>query len=112
MFFNPDSEIYFNLNSPKQVQEFLFDFLKLKPLGEKNDKGNHSVDEKVLTEYAEKHGVEFCKMLLDYRKLMKARNTYVKGVRRKITKGNLIHPDFWIHIAETYRSSSSNLNFY
>jgi len=44
----------FNLNSGPQMQEFLFEFLELVPTKKKNDKGNYSVAEDVLTHYAEK----------------------------------------------------------
>lgn len=112
MLFNPDNDIYFNINSTKQIQEFLFNFLKLKPLKDKNEKGNYSVAEDILVEYAEKHDVRFCQLLLNYRKLLKARNTYVKGIRKKITDKGLIHPSFLMHSTETYRSSSRDPNFH
>jgi DNA polymerase-1 len=106
-------QIYVNLRSNPQLQEFLFEFLKLKPVREQNQKtGNFSTDEAVLTHYAEKENVEFCKLLLSYRKLEKARSTYLEGIRRFIEKsGCIIHPDLWLNVAETYRSSSTDPNF-
>ena len=106
-------QIYVNLQSNPQLQEFLFEFLKLKPVREANVKtGNFSTDEAVLTHYAENENVEFCKLLLSYRKLEKARSTYLEGIRRFIEKGNyIVHPDLWLNIAETYRSSSTDPNF-
>jgi len=98
----------FNLNSNNQLQEFLFEFLELKPTKSKNDKGNYSVAEDVLTHYAEKENVEFCKMLLNIRKLRKAKNTYVKGFRRLISdEDKQFHTDFWLHSTRTYRSSAT-----
>lgn len=106
-------QIYVNLRSNPQLQEFLFEFLKLKPVKEMNVKtGNYSTDEAVLTHYAEKENVEFCKLLLSYRKLEKARSTYLEGIRRFIEKGRfIVHPDLWLNVAETYRSSSTDPNF-
>ena len=102
----------FNLNSNTQMQEFLYNRLELTPLKVANDKGNISVAEEVLVHFAEKLGIQFCKLLLDYRKLFKAKNTYIDGIKRKITlRECLLHPDFWLNVAETYRSSSSNPNF-
>lgn len=109
---NKENMFYFNLDSNPQVQEFLFDFLKLKPLKEKNDKGNYSVAKDVLLQYAEVDDIKFCQLLIDYRKLAKALATYVDGIQRKVIDFKfLLFPDFWIHSTETYRSSSSNINF-
>lgn len=103
---------YFNLNSPKQLQEFLFEFLQVEPLKEVNDKGNYSVNEEVLLQYANQ-GIEFCSLLLNYRKLYKAIYTYLSDLIRNIDFKTLIllHPDFWLNTAQTMRSSSSNINF-
>lgn len=103
------SEMLFNFRSGKQMQEFLYEFLKLTPLKEKNEKGNYSVAEEVLTTYAEKEGVEFCKKLMQYRKLDKNTGTTIKGVERNLINGYL-HSDFWLNIAATGRSSSSGMN--
>lgn len=106
-------QIYVNLRSNPQLQEFLFEFLKLKPVREASIKtGNYSTDVDVLTHYAGVENVEFCKLLLSYRKLEKARSTYLEGIRRFVEKGKfIIHPDLWLNVAETYRSSSSDPNF-
>ena len=102
----------FNLNSGVQLQQFLFEFLELKPIKEKNDKGNYSVAEDILTHYAEKEDIEFCKLLINIRKLRKAKNTYAKGFRRATSEEDKqIHPSFNLHTVKTYRSSSSEPNF-
>ena len=101
----------FNINSSQQMQDYLFNFLKLKPLQEKNDKGNYSVDVNVLTHYAEKEDIEFCKLLMDYRKLNKCYSTYIKGLEKYISEetGN-VHPSFSMGTTVTGRSSSQNPN--
>jgi len=99
----------FNMQSGTQMQEFLYEFLELKPIKAKNEKGNISVAEDVLLHYAEKENIEFCKLLINARKLKKAKNTYVKGFRRLISDetDNLFHTDFWLHSTRTYRSSAT-----
>jgi len=105
-------DMLFNTQSNMQLQEFLYEFLELKPPRAKNDKGNYSVAEEILIHHAEKDEVEFCKLLLNIRKLKKARNTYARGFRRyKDELEGMIHPDFWLNTTKTYRSSSSNPNF-
>ena len=104
---------YFNLNSSQQMQEFLYEFLDLKPIKKPNEKtGNISVDESVISYYAEKENVKFCALLLAYRKLLKAKNTYLADIFRNISyKDFHLHPEFWLNTAETYRSSSTDPNF-
>ena len=113
MLSNDPSEWNFNINSSQQVQQFLYEFLNLNPLTAKNEKGNYSVDESIISEYATKYNIEFCSLLLNYRKLYKAINTYLADIFRNIDYDTLIilHPDFWLNTAETFRSSSSNPNF-
>ena len=114
MEFNYDlSEWYFNLNSSAQMQEFLYEFLGLTPLNPANQKtGNISVDESVITHYAEHEGIKFCVLLMAFRKLMKAKNTYLADIFRNISDIDfMLHPEFWLNTAETYRSSSTDPNF-
>lgn len=104
---------FFNINSTIQMQEFLYEFLGLTPIREPNQKtGNISVDESVITHYAEHDGVKFCTLLLAYRKLLKAKNTYLADILRNISDEDFfLHPEFWLNTAETYRSSSTDPNF-
>lgn len=102
----------FNLNSTMQMQEFLYDRMGLTPIKARNEKGNISVAEEVLTHYAEKEGIKFCQLLINYRKLFKAKGTYIDGIKRKVSlKDCLLHPEFWLTFVETYRSSSTDPNF-
>ena len=114
MEFSQDlSSWYFNLNSSPQMQEFLYEFLGLEPLKPANEKtGNISVDEATITHYAEHEGVKFCALLVAFRKLMKAKNTYLADIFRNISDEDwFLHPEFWLNVAETYRSSSTDPNF-
>ena len=114
-------DMVFNLQSTPQLRKFLFDFCNMKSIkkteGGKTGNVNDSTDESVLLQFAEKENNEFCKLLLQYRKLKKARGTYVKSILRYIQERNingelihLIHPDFALNIVETYRSSANNPN--
>lgn len=106
----PEELSYFNIDSNPQMQEFLYEFLELKPLTERNDKGNISVAENVINAYAAQ-GVKFCELLIKYRKLTKAKD-YLNNIFRNISwDDGKIHPNFSLTTTETYRSSSSDPNF-
>ena len=104
----------FNLRSNPQMQEFLYEFLGLTPITEPNAKtGNYKTDEPTIIHYAENENIEFCKLLLQYRKLNKALNTYIADLKRNISvHDNRIHHELWLNIPETYRSSSSDPNLH
>lgn len=95
---------YFNINSSQQMQEFIYNFLKVTPIKERNDKGNLSVDETIITYYAEHENIKFCALLLAYRKLLKAKNTYLADIFRNINNDWLAHVDLWLNTVETTRS--------
>lgn len=98
-----------NLNSAKQIGEFLFGFLKMKPVGV-TEKGNVSVGEEVLKKYAEE-GLEFAKKLLEHRKLEKLLSTYIRSDEYKnVGKDGRIHSSYWLHGTVTGRLSSSEPN--
>ena len=74
----------FNLNSTKQLNQVLFQELKLKPVGAQGKTGNYSVDKEVMKKFAAQ-GVEICARILDYRQLVKLKGTYVDGMSKIIT---------------------------
>lgn len=97
----------FNINSPKQLREILFEKLKL-PVGRKSKTGP-STDEEVLRNLAGKHKLPA--LLLEYRQLMKLKNTYVDTLPNLIDKRTgKIHTSFNQTGTETGRLSSSNPN--
>ena len=94
----------FNSNS-KDLPELLFKILKYKPV-KKTIKGKDSVDESVLQEL----NTDLTNNILRVRKLNKIRNTYLSAFLDSIE--NKIHPSFNLHLARSFRSSSSNpINF-
>ena len=100
----------FNLRSNPQMQEFLYEFLELKPIKETKKSGSFSTDEEVIKHYANVEDIEFCKLLIQYRKLHKALNTYIYDIRRNVFDDGMIHHELWLNIAETFRSSSTDPN--
>ena len=98
----------FNLNSPKQLGEVLFDKMEI-PAGKKTKTGQYSTSEAVLSEIANEYEVPA--MVLDYRSLSKLKSTYVDALPKLVNPDTgRIHTDFNQTIAATGRLSSSNPN--
>lgn len=98
----------FNLNSPKQLGEVLFEKMEI-PSGKKTKTGQYSTSEAVLSELANEYEVP--SMVLDYRSLSKLLSTYVDALP-KLVNGNTgrIHTDYNQTVAATGRLSSSSPN--
>ncbi|MFW5800189.1 MAG: DNA polymerase I, partial [Spirochaetota bacterium] len=98
----------FNINSTKQLQEVLFDKLKLKST-KKTSKGSRSTDVNVLEKLANDH--EIPKLILEYRTIAKLKNTYIDTLPKMIyDKTRKIHTSFNQAITATGRLSSNNPN--
>ncbi|MGA0558006.1 DNA polymerase I [Larkinella sp. VNQ87] len=109
------SEIYelaggpFNIGSPKQLGEVLFDKLKLDNKAKKTKTGQYATGEEVLTELEADH--EIARKILDYRELVKLKNTYVDALPLLISpRDGRIHTSFNQAVAATGRLSSTNPN--
>ncbi len=101
------SECQFNLNSPKQLREVLFEKLKLPVI--KKTKTGPSTDEEVLRKLADKH--QLPALLLEYRQLTKLKSTYIDALPGLIDpRTGRIHTSFNQTATETGRLSSSNHN--
>lgn len=95
----------FNISSPKQMSEVLFDKLGLPAI--RKNKNGYSVDEEVLVSIKDKHpAIEY---ILQYRKYSKLLSTYVRGIQGDV-HGGKIHTIFNQCITATGRLSSSNPN--
>ena len=92
----------FNISSPKQLGEILFDKLQLKG----NRKGSTSFD--YLKELVDEHPI--IQKVLEYRKYMKLLTTYVEGMKVHIHKDGKIHAKFNQALTTTGRLSSSDPN--
>ncbi|MDD4953635.1 MAG: DNA polymerase I [Candidatus Omnitrophica bacterium] len=97
----------FNINSPKQLRDILFERLKLPVV--KRTKTGPSTDEEVLKNLSQKHKLP--ELLLEYRQLTKIKNTYADALPGLIdSKTGRIHTSFNQTGTETGRLSSSNPN--
>lgn len=97
----------FNINSPKQLSEILFEKLKL-PVIRRTKTGN-STDEEVLTKLASMHKLP--QTLLEYRELSKLKSTYVDSLPGLLNPKTLrIHTSFNQAVTATGRLSSSEPN--
>ncbi|MCQ2738690.1 MAG: DNA polymerase I [bacterium] len=96
----------FNINSPKQVAEVLFDKLELKT---KKKKKARSTSAEVLEELAEEY--EICDYILQHRKFSKLKSTYTDSLPTLISKADRrIHTTYNQALTVTGRLSSSNPN--
>jgi DNA polymerase-1 len=98
----------FNLGSPKQIGEILFDVLKL-PVAKKTAGGAPSTDEEVLEKLAEDYPLP--KVLLEHRGLAKLKSTYCDKLAASIDAATgRVHTSYGQAIAVTGRLSSSEPN--
>ena len=99
----------FNINSPKQVGEVLFDQLQLDDKAKKSKTGQYSTSEDVLLALKPKHPV--VGLILEYRELKKLISTYISALPNYInpTTGK-IHTTYNQTVTATGRLSSSNPN--
>ena len=98
----------FNLNSPKQLGEILFDKLQL-PVIRKTASGAPSTDEEVLNKLAEDYPLP--KVLLDYRSLSKLKSTYTDKLPRMIhPETGRVHTNYAQAVAVTGRLASNDPN--
>ena len=99
----------FNISSPKQVGELLFDRLKLADKPKKTKTGQYVTSEEVLESLRSKH--EVIGKILDYRGLKKLLSTYVDALPQLINpRTGRIHTSFNQAVTATGRLSSSNPN--
>ncbi|HHT0593505.1 TPA: DNA polymerase I [Legionella anisa] len=98
----------FNLNSPKQLQEILFDSHKL-PIIAKTPTGQPSTAESVLQELA--YDYRLAAVILEYRSLTKLVSTYIDSLPKKINPKTLrVHTSYNQAVTATGRLSSSEPN--
>jgi DNA polymerase-1 len=98
----------FNLNSPKQIQEILFERQKL-PVKKKTPSGQPSTDEDVLAELALDYPLP--KVLLEYRGIAKLKSTYTDKLPRMIHPGTgRVHTTYSQAVAVTGRLASNDPN--
>ena len=98
----------FNLSSPKQLQQILFEKLEL-PVIRKTPKGQPSTAEDVLSELADHY--ELPKLILEHRSISKLKSTYTDKLPAQINPhSGRVHTSYHQAVAATGRLSSSNPN--
>ncbi|MFM1913345.1 MAG: DNA-directed polymerase, partial [Bacteroidota bacterium] len=99
----------FNIASPKQLGEILFDKLKLDAKAKKTKTGQYQTGEEVLSKLEKEH--EIASLILDFRELNKLKSTYVDALPKLISrKTGRIHTSFMQAVAVTGRLSSKDPN--
>ena len=99
----------FNLNSPKQMGEVLFEKLQLKSGKKTKGKTGWSTDNEVLTALAEEH--EIARLILEYRGIAKLKSTYSDALPRLIhPRTGRVHTSYNQTVTNTGRLSSSDPN--
>lgn len=98
----------FNINSPYQLSEVLFDKLGLDPKGAKrNARGGYSTSAEVLDQLVDSH--EIVPLILRYREIQKLQSTYIDGIR-PLVSGGIVHTTYNQTLTTTGRISSANPN--
>ncbi len=103
------SEVHFNIGSPRQVGEILFDKLKIPYRWRRTKTGQYSTDEDKMSELATQH--EIVADIMQHRMLSKLKSTYVDALPLMVNpKTGRIHSSFNQALAATGRLSSNNPN--
>jgi DNA polymerase-1 len=98
----------FNIGSPKQIQEILYDRLKL-PVLKKTPKGQPSTDESVLQELAIDYALP--RLILEYRSMSKLKSTYTDKLPQQVNhRTGRVHTSYHQAVAATGRLSSTDPN--
>ena len=99
----------FNISSPKQLGEVLFDRLKISSKPKKTKTGQYSTSEDILAELVDENII--IKLILEYRSVSKLLNTYIDSLPNQVSgKSGRIHTQYVQTVASTGRLSSINPN--
>lgn len=103
-----DAGAEFNIASPKQVGDILFEHLKIDDKPKKTKTGQYQTNEDTLNKLVHKHDI--VGKILDYRELVKLKNTYVDPLPNLVHEDGRIHTTYNQVIAATGRLSSESPN--
>lgn len=104
-----DAGMSFNVDSPKQLGEVLFDHLKIDPKAKKTKTGQYATSEDVLNKLENAHPI--IAKILEYRQLRKLKNTYVDPLPSMTDPiDGRIHTNYMQTVTATGRLSSNNPN--
>ena len=101
--------VEFNIDSPKQMGDILFEHLKISDKAKKTKTGQYATSEDILSKMVNDH--EIIKEILDYRSLRKLKSTYVDSLPGMVNSStNHVHTNYRQAVAATGRLSSDNPN--
>lgn len=104
-----EAGIEFNLASPKQLGDVLFEHLKLLEKPKKTKTGQYATGEEILSKLASKHTI--VQEILEWRSLVKLKNTYIDALPKEVNKiTGRVHTTYSQAVASTGRLSSNNPN--
>ena len=104
-----EAGIDFNIDSPKQLGEVLFDHMQISAKAKKTKTGQYATGEDILQKLKHTHAI--IPMILDYRQLRKLKNTYVDPLPTLMDAvDGRIHTSYMQTVAATGRLSSNNPN--
>ncbi len=99
----------FSINSPKQLGDVLFEYLKIMEKPTKTKTGQYATGEEVLVKLANVHPI--VNLILDYRQLQKLKSTYVDALPTMVAQSTgRVHTSYNQAVAATGRLSSNNPN--
>ena len=101
--------VSFNVDSPKQLGEILFDHMKISAKAKKTKTGQYQTSEDVLETFKNDHAI--IPLILDYRQLKKLKSTYIDPLPELCNpKDRRVHTTFMQTVTATGRLSSNNPN--
>jgi len=104
-----EAGVTFNIDSPKQLGEVLFDQLKIDPKAKKTKTGQYATSEDVLLKHEKAHPI--IPLILEYRQLRKLKSTYVDPLPTMTDHiDGRVHTNFMQTVTATGRLSSNNPN--
>jgi DNA polymerase I len=104
-----EAGIPFNLDSPKQLGEVLFEHMKISSKAKKTKTGQYATSEDILQQH--KHDHPIIQMILDYRQMRKLKSTYVDPLPTMLDRvDGRVHTSFMQTVTATGRLSSNNPN--
>jgi DNA polymerase-1 len=98
----------FNINSPSQLAEVLFENMNLPTTGIKKGKSGYSTAARELDKLRDKHPI--IEIITQYREVAKLKNTYVDTLPKLVDKDSRLHTTYNLTIAQTGRLSSTDPN--
>jgi len=104
-----EAGIPFNVDSPKQLGEVLFEHMKISAKAKKTKTGQYATSEDILQQHKNDHAI--IPMILDYRQMKKLKSTYVDPLPTMMDKvDGRVHTSFMQTVTATGRLSSNNPN--